>query len=449
MPFPAPFRSLSANMVPKLHTRLPRQTGLGMLLTFSASNHRSIKEEQTLSLVPTALNDSEAAVFPTQAVTAPSALTVAIVYGANASGKSNLISAMNFMKNAILLSQTQGKPGREIPRRPFALDDQYAAMPSTFEMNFAIDGVRYNYGFAAGSDSFQNEFLYWYPSGRRQVLFERKLDEFNFGRALKGQNRVIATMTRPNALFLSAAAQSDHAQLTKVFNFFQNFEILGTYITSTQFEKEGRPLDPRALNFLQKMGTGVSNFRTVVREKDARISKLNSILREFFSEHYGSNIDIEIEDKEHRLELSHKSVDGKDIFFEPADESAGTRKLIGLLAPVFAAIDQGNCLAIDEIDTSLHTLACEAVIGLFLDRNINKNGAQLIVTTHDTNILKMDKLRRDQVWFVEKESDGSSHLYALSDIRIRKSDNRERGYLQGRFGAVPFSANISDLVAEN
>ncbi|OBP73266.1 hypothetical protein BAE42_14135 [Mesorhizobium loti] len=137
---------------------------------------------------------------------------------------------------------------------------------------------------------------------------------------------------------------------------------------------------------------------------------------------------------------------GKQVFFNLDKESAGTRRLLALLAPIFAALDHGGLIVIDEIDASLHTRACEAILALFSSTEFNANGAQLIATTHDTNILSSNLLRRDQIWFCEKGDTGETALFPLTDLRTRATDNIEKGYLQGRFGAIPFAGSPSQLL---
>jgi AAA15 family ATPase/GTPase len=147
------------------------------------------------------------------------------------------------------------------------------------------------------------------------------------------------------------------------------------------------------------------------------------------------------------IQLAHKGRDGSVVFLDLDSESAGTRRLLMLLGGVFSALDQGAPLLVDELDASLHTQACEAVLRLFCSPETNPLGAQIIATTHDTNLLRSPVLRRDQIWFTEKDAEGATHLYPLTDIRTRKGDNFEKGYLQGRYGAIPFAGQIPDLVA--
>ncbi len=160
----------------------------------------------------------------------------------------------------------------------------------------------------------------------------------------------------------------------------------------------------------------------------------------------GSFTLVENEGKSVTIEFAHRGLTGEPIYLGLNRESAGTRRLLILLSRAFQALDRGAPMVIDELDLSLHTQACEAVLALFSSPKTNPKGAQLIATTHDTNLLRSTLLRRDQIWFTDKDEEGATHLYPLTDIRTRKGDNIEKGYLQGRYGAIPFAGPISDLI---
>ena len=211
-------------------------------------------------------------------------------------------------------------------------------------------------------------------------------------------------------------------------------------------------LDPRVIRFLGEVGTGVVDYR---REKTQVPDDVKSFQRELV-ELVGKFIDVPSEafergsdDRFMTLKLAHRGEDGKFVYFELDRESAGTRRLLVVLSMVFRALDQGSLLVIDELDASLHTHACELVLKLFCVPKSNPKGAQLIATTHDTNLMMSTLLRRDQLWFTEKDVSGATHLYPLTDIRTRKGDNIEKGYLQGRYGAVPFADPISTFGTPN
>ncbi len=422
-----------------------------MLLRFGVSNHLSIRDYQELSLAASSLKERQEELIDCAAAPSGSVLPAVVIYGANASGKSNLIDAISTMRGMVLHSQTHWEADGGVPRHPFRLDDDGPRSPSRFDIDFLIDGVRHHYGFEASDTAFESEWLYAFPKSHRQTLFERTGDEFRFGRRLKGQNKVIAGLTRPNSLFVSAAAQNGHEQLSEVFSYFRS--IRGDRNTAANEEEvskrfTGKELDGRVIDFLGKIDTGIIDYRlgeSELSEKDLGISReLFTLLAKQTGEE---------PPKWATIELAHRGRSDAPFYLDMERESAGTRRLLVVLALAFHALDEGAPLFIDELDASLHTQAAEAVLKLFCSRETNPKGAQLIATTHDTNLLASHLLRRDEVWFTQKETDGATRLYPLTDIRTRRGDNIEKGYLQGRYGGVPFidssTATGSTLGASN
>jgi AAA15 family ATPase/GTPase len=430
-----------------------------MLLRFSVSNHLSIKETQELSFVKSALKGPEEGLLSTPSLPKDQVLPAAIIYGPNASGKSNLLDALMFMRRAVLTSHRQWAPDAGISRQPFLLNKACLSKPSRFEMDFDIDGVRYNYGFACTSLEFVEEWLYSAPAGHQRMIFERSgpsPDQVKFGTSFTGQKQAIAELMRPNSLFLSAAFQNNHQMAKSVVSAFQ--KVRGRNSLSTAPAALGRllkdsELDVRIMPFLTEIGTGITDHQQVANARsDEQIRTMRAMMEAIWSESDVKPTDDErksfFEDfgKDVKIEFAHKSEDGDDVFFEASRESAGTRRLIPLLQDVMIALDQGNICVIDEIDASLHTQVCDAIIALFTNPATNANGAQIIATTHDTNLLNATNLRRDELWLVEKSPGGASEIYSLADVKIRDTENFERGYLHGRYGAVPFVGSAANLI---
>lgn len=421
-----------------------------MLLRFSVTNHLSFRDKQELSLVASSLKDVEAGLLDCPAINGPKILPAVVIYGANASGKSNFVGALAYMRSQIRGSHMRGEPSGGVKRMHFALDPHCAKTPSKFDIDFISNSVRYHYGFESSDEAFISEWLYAFPRGSRQMLFERKGRGFKFGRNLKGRNKVISDLTRPNSLFLSTAIQNDHKQLLAAAEFFQSLRIdravsIPGELVSMQLA--AKDVDERVIDFLGKIGTGVIAYRRQEKELDIRYLTMQ---REIYSALQSGgmadeNGEIEFSTKEISVELAHRGSGGDSVFLNLNRESAGTRRLLMLLGRIYRALDRGGLLLIDELDASLHTQACEALLALFSRPEINTRGAQMIATTHDTNLLRSSLLRRDQVWFTEKDLEGATHLYPLTDIRTREGDNIGRGYLQGRFGAIPFAGPVSDL----
>ncbi len=373
-----------------------------------------------------------------------------IIYGANASGKTNLLSAASTMRRLVMWSQTKGEPGRGVPRNKCLLSPDWSEKPSCFEIGFALDGTRYHYGFEAVDDRFTSEWLYEVPKSHRRRLFEREEQTFVFGRSLKGQNTSIAKLTRTNSLFLSAAAQNGHEQLSRLYKYFQDVQFCysgsarGMEISSL-YRNTG--LDSRVIDFLKSIDTGVTGYRERQMEISEESRSLHREIQAVIEKVVGNPVEItDSEEKLYKIELSHLGKHGEEVFLDMDLESDGTRRLLVILGPVLKALDKGLPIFIDELDSSLHTHASEAILKLFCSPQVNRSGAQLIATTHDTNLMKSEILRRDQLWFAEKNFEGATEIYPLTDIRTRKDENIQSGYLQGRYGAVPSNDPVAVLL---
>jgi AAA15 family ATPase/GTPase len=419
-----------------------------MLLRFGVQNHLSLRDKQELSLVASSLDDVDTGLIDSPATAGSGLLPAVVIYGANASGKSNLISAFRWMRSAILSSHNRGEPGGGVPRSPFMLDSGAANAPSIFDADFVVEGVRYHYGFEASDEAFVTEWLQAFPNGRRQMLFEREGADFVFGRSLRGRNKLISELTRPNSLFVSAAAQNGHDELSKINGFFRSISqpsITEAHLSSGPTDGD---IDRRVIDFLGNLDTGVIDHRKIERKIPEQFREFNKDLG-LLIQKISKDIKINLDDAAVRfaVQLAHRGRDGAPVYFDLDRESEGTQRLLILLGPIFRGLDRGAPILIDELNASLHTQACEAILDLFSSPETNPKGAQLIATTHDTNLLRSPLLRRDQVWFTEKDGEGATHLYPLTDIRTRKGDNLARGYLQGRYGAIPFAGSASGLIS--
>lgn len=395
-----------------------------MLIEFRVKNFRSLRDEQVLSLVAskdTSLQDTHTLRTGLKAV--PSLLRSAVVYGANASGKSNLVKALQHMRGVVLESASVHQPGQPFMVQPFRLDSRSASEPTEFEVTFLLEGVRYQYGFAMTPQRIVREHLLVYKAFKPQRWFERHFDVstgkdvYDFGPGLKGAKHLWEGATRPNALFLSMAVQLNSEALRPVFDWFAK----GLVILDEQ-----TPLNPQtSIQWLRQAGRRqqLCDFLTAA---DISIADIEVVTRQ-----------APDETEEHQLRFSHVTEQGRAVF-DLMDESNGTRNLLFLAGPVLDILNQGLTLVIDELDTSLHTLLVRELVRLFHRSEVNTGGAQLIFTTHDTSLLDApDLFRRDQVWLVEKDRDQASALVALSEFSPRKNEALERGYLLGRYGGVP------------
>lgn len=379
------------------------------------------------------------------------ALPVAAIYGPNASGKSNLLSGFAFMRGAVVHSHRFYSPEGGVPRSAFAWGAK-AQEPSFFEAVFKIDGVRYEYGFVANDTLFLEEWLYAYPLARKQVWFERDGSEFKFGEHLRGENRLVEKVTRSNSLFLSAAAQNRHEQLLPIFHWFSSIRSQNVQMGMTL--APGAPPLRRgelALNdrFARWWATSLVDPQPSLFEEaplSESASRADRFLKLLRAADFGI-VDLKIsEDRIYgsgsvRIMVRHQS-ELKDAWLPLEEESHGTRQLFLIAPAILDALERGSVILIDELEASLHPLLALQLIRTFNDADQNPRNAQLIFSTHDTNFLgnmfDPPALRRDQVWLVEKDEGGASRIYPLTDYKPRKAENLERGYLQGRYGAIPF-----------
>lgn len=418
-----------------------------MLLRFEAGNVLSIAQIQELSFVASKLKGDEAGLLDIPGTAGFRAVPALLIYGANASGKSNFVQALTFMRSAILSSHSQGNPRGGVPRTHFALDEDSETQPSHFEAEFVVGGSRYIFGFTCDSQNFLTEWLYSFPEGKRRKLYERQGKNVEFGSTMVGPKKQLVDFMRGNSLYISTATQNDHEELSKLVEFFRNIQYSGNLSVSpstiTNTYKEGQ-IDPRTIAFLQSTGTGIVGLEQHEKEVSEQDKALKAEIFAVARKHLGDEMspDTEPPGKDVEIQLLHQG-STKHHALPLRRESAGTRRLLLLMSKVFRALDDGTLIVIDELDASLHTLVAEQIVQLFSNPKYNPNGAQLLATTHDTNILACTHLRRDQIWFCEKDDVGISRIFSLADFRLRQTDRFEKGYLEGRFGAIPFAGDLS------
>ena len=413
-----------------------------MLVEFRVSNFRSLRDEQALSLVASKDKSlAETHTVSTGLSAAPSLLRSAAIYGANASGKSNIIKAMQYMRGVVLESASLIQPGQTYAVQPFRLDPAFANKATEFEMTFLLDGVRHQYGFAMTSERIVREHLLVYKAFKPQRWFERRFDPstgkdlYEFGAGLKGPKNVWENATRPNALFLSMAVQLNSDALRPVFDWFARQLVifneqaqLSPHVSLQRLkESEGRK---EICNFLSSADISIADIEVVTNKVPGQSVHFDLV---------AGKTEMRAEEiEENKLLFRHVTENGEAVF-DLMDESSGTRNLLFLSGPVLDVLANGQVLVIDELDTSLHTLLVRELVRLFHSSDTNPRGAQLVFTTHDTSLLDAHELfRRDQIWLVEKDRSQASALVGLSEFSPRKGEALERGYLMGRYGGVPF-----------
>ena len=429
-----------------------------MLIEFSVANFRSILARQTLSMVA---SPDKAHMQRNVSATKDKDLQLlrsAVIYGANAAGKSNLLRALETMRQLVQNSATSVQVDQRLSVTPFLFSKAASGKPSEFEIIFiADDGTRYHYCCMVSAERVVKEWLVAYPQGRAQRWFEREYSEEGaeyrwwFGpnfKAERAERKVWQDFTRPNALFMSTAIQLNNAQLRPAFTWItQKLIVLPTGIEMNPFlslellrQDNGQE---QMMRFMRAADIGID--RIELREEDLAPPAPGPLAQGAMRIRFEVNLPpgaTAQTPKQFQVLAWHKQADsGEEVPLDLGDESDGTRKLFEFVGGWLRALDWGATLFVDELDRSLHPHMTRFLVGLFHGQHNVKN-AQLVFTTHDTTLLDSELMRRDQVWFVEKDAQRSSHFYPLLDYSPRKDEALERGYLKGRYGAIPF---IGDL----
>ncbi|MDG9809696.1 ATP-binding protein [Pseudomonas juntendi] len=424
-----------------------------MLIEFSVTNFKSIRERQTLSMVASnyykeLVDENTFEVESEESF--PRLLKSAVIYGPNASGKSTLVEAMEFVDNFVCTSSNESQAGDRVGVVPFRLSAETRNGDSQFDVAFFEEGVRYEFGFCANSERVTAEWLYAYPKGRAQRMYTRYYNDdadsyhYVWGKNFLGGRRRTdwKNSTRPNALFLSTAVQLNCEQLQSPFNWFKSRiatldpSILSASYTMKHFEERKSAI----LEFLSAADLFIADIKIDKIKFDPALvpSDMPPGLKEEVIKNMSGK-----EFAEAKFYL--KSVDGGELIEFADDEiSAGTKALFNFSGPWIDVVSRSRVLFVDELDSSLHPLVVHQLIRIL--HNAGKP-VQMVFTTHDTSILgHKGILRRDQVWMIEKSDQQASILTPLSDYSVRDDEALEKGYLGGRYGGIPF---VKDLTIGN
>ena len=447
-----------------------------MLIQFSVENYRSFKSEALLNLAPAKRQSHPNHLLKEVAGKHVEALPLACLFGKNASGKTNLVRAMHCAKNLI----TKGTAGNQpIKVTPFHLDPESTNKPSRFEFTFTHEKVLYVYGFSVSSEQVSEEWLFAYYSSQEAKVYERITQEGRTvveagerlaqGKEEKQFIRFIAKGTRPNQLFLTEAFEKNVKALLPVYQWFRT-QLVIVRPDATYFALEHRAHSDKSFacfleRFLNGADTGVSGIETETKVFDPEdIPDVPNELVEFFIEHmeedggrggFFQTSDHMFTAKKAekgkfevvRLTTQHLRSDGQLISFDINDESDGTQRLMHL-APILRDLSLSEKVyVVDELDRSLHPELSNLFVRKFLELTLASHShGQLILTTHESTILDEKSLRRDEIWFVDKETSGSSILTSMSEFKVRSDLRLARGYRQGRFGSVPITSNLDSLL---
>ncbi len=412
-----------------------------MLLQFKVKNFQSIKDEAILSMVPSTDRS-----HPENLAQEGNRETVktAAIYGANAAGKSAVIRAFVAAIMAVRTSDTRNITQKIPGMVPFKFDEETAKAPCSFEFFFvANDGIPYRYGFTADSDRVQEEYLYYYTSARPSRVFERTGDGFDFNQASKSTFSEYEGKNTSNKFFLATATNWGNAKTAPAYQWLANaidvynpeLAIQPTALQAFEQDEQGK-LKQFTLSLLRQADINIDDIQVDITPLDNQTKEI------VFTDQAGNPVPqgqvkaVHIHAGHH---VQSPSGEGAQFFLDLNEESLGTRQLFWLSPILKEVFGKGKTMVIDELDRSLHPFLVQFLVELFHTPEVNKNNAQLIFTTHDTTLLSLDTFRRDQIYFVEKDPHtAATELYSLDEFSVRKNENIEKGYLLGRYGAIPY-----------
>lgn len=406
-----------------------------MILEFSIANYLSFKDKVTFSMIA---NSSKGLDDNYIIVSEKKVLKTSAIYGGNASGKSNLFKILMTVVYMLKNSNNIDINGK-LPLIPFKFDDDYLDKPSEFEIKFVINDIRYVYGFVADVNKIYDEYLYFYPNGRETKIFDRtNVNNYSFPQKDEKNLKEIETKNASNKFFLATATNWNFEKTKPVYEFLTNNIVTCTNLEELKamsfnaYMENKDSLKTFAIDFLKKTDFNIEDYK---------ISKID-IPKELLTA-IPELLTMNERPKAYQVLFKHK---GSKNFLSLEEESLGTQIVFAFIPFIADTLKNKKVLVIDELDKSLHPYLVQYIVEIFNNSEFNKNGSQLIFNTHDTNLLDLNILRRDQIWFTEKNKEnGVSDLYSLSDFSVRKQENVEKGYMLGRYGAVPFIKNDYNL----
>ena len=414
-----------------------------MLIEFSVENYRSFKDKVSFSMLASSDDSLQKNLIKDESILKKnSLLRSAVIYGANASGKTNVLRALNNLRNHV----TRGSkriPGEEIPLTPFKFDKICENMPYKAYIDFIHKGIRYNYDLILTSEKVLEEHLYYYPNGVKAVIFERTdTNEYRFT-VDKSKQKDLAERTLDNVLYLSNSAQQNYEKTIEPFKWFSDsLHTIGPTdnvdsISTSEFLNKNETNKNMILKALALADFNILDITANIEH--ISINDLPDEISKILEKGKDSIEDIMQED----IKCFHRGVDENNnsisIPLSFRDESDGTQKMFSLMGPWLDSLKKTRVLVLDELDTKLHPHLCLFLLDYFNNPDLNTANSQLVFTTHNTKFLDLDIFRRDQIWFTEKDvSAGVTDLFSLLEFKPRKDTNIEKGYLSGRFGATPF-----------
>lgn len=431
-----------------------------MILQYSVKNFKVFKETATISFIASNYDKTTREIENVQFIAEKDlrVLRSAVVYGANAAGKTKLFESLAFFKRFIINSSKEGQQGQSIDVQPFLLSEATEHEPSEFEIMFLYNDAIYRYGFEVTKDKVLSEWLFYKPESYEfQVFYRDTVDDtveshpkhFKKGAMLHKEN-----MVRPNALMLSVAAQFNDQICTEVLNWFmRKCKIISSVredrykgYTMRRINQQG--CHDKMLNLIKSADFAIQDITSKTLSEEDITDDMSPEMREFLRDkilNEKAEIYTKSETIHHKYD-AYNTIIGQTTFSMDEDESHGTQKFFYLSGPILDTLETGGILFVDEFDARLHPNLVVRLFSLFNDPILNKHGSQLIITSQNSIFLKSDLLRKDQLWFVEKDRFEAAHLYSLSDFKaqkVRVNENFETNYLNGKYGAIPYLNHLN------
>ena len=414
-----------------------------MILEFSCSNHKSILNKITFSTIATSdtIFEEKVKKFDDLRI-----LNAAVIYGANGSGKSNVLDAISFVKN-LVLNSVNHQPGqgiRQVPHKLCGFNKE-----STYQIQFITKGIRYAYGFSLNNMLVSEEYLYYFPNGRQAKIFDRTDENFTVGSKFRGKFNTCKDVLKPNRLLLSCAANFTAVEeVTHVFEFFDNDLVVYSPVNQDNWMNyslyqmhTNAKVKNAVISFMKDLGINLIDIKVNIDKKKMEEMEIPPFLSDEF--------------KNVLLQSQIDAITAKVVYekFETdllQEESTGVQKLVALLCPLLDIMINGKVLIYDELEMGLHEALVYELVKLFINTNLD-SFSQILFTTHETGLLNLDIFRRDQIWFTEMRGiDRSTDLYSLAEIKkVRKQDNFGKGYIAGKYCAIPMlNMNFAKVISE-
>lgn len=424
-----------------------------MLIEFRFKNYRSFRDEAVLSMEATGLGTFKNSLISYNSI---KLLPGAAIYGKNGGGKSNVIRAfwlaVQFIKNA---QRTQHEKAA-IPVIPFALNDYSASEPTEFEFIYTLDDIRYWYSFSATREKIFTESLYHAPKGQKALVFSREGQTFSFTED-KSRRKLISEAVAENQLYFSVACTMNDAACSRAMRWFREMVFFSRDYSDIPRQLLDYSNDTNMLraisDYAKAADLGIEDMQFEINSQevddeaalpDNLPEGMKAALVQFLHtlSETSNNSEVRLKMGEVTATSKHKgrNKNGASQFYplELEDESDGTRKLMSIAPAIESVLARGGILLVDEIERELHPMLVDFVVSKFQSKRTNPYGAQIIFTTHNTELLNMELLRKDQLYFVDKDQeDGASELYSISEFATRTTDNIRKGYLLGKYGAIP------------